>query len=206
MKKRRFAGIFVLLALTMMLFAASAEAATTKQKAMAAYKSFLAKNVIQRNARGAITNSTTAVSKFAIVYFNNDGIPDLLVENSGYYYEPFIYTYKSGKMVSIPSEDPVLQKMLTHYYKKKSCLMFRYESNGYPSSVNYSYFSLKSGKLTFRLEKRQKSGVTTYYGNTFNQISKGLFTKRRKAIVGTRSAAKITWRENSAANRKKYCK
>lgn len=218
---RKMAAAMVLCVVVLCAFSGTVHAASTKSKALAAYKKYLADNVVQRNSRGAIMNSTTCASRFAIIYLNNDSIPELVVERAGLLYSPYVYTYKNGKMTAVEGTMVSASAHLEGYYKKKGCLVLGDESNGYPYHGFSSYYlTLKSGKLSAKLKKQylgtakkvvegpnyyynKKSGVNTY---PEKKISRATFNKKLKDIVGSRKITKIKLLDNTAANRKKACK
>ena len=218
---RKMAAAMVLCVLVLCAFSGTVHAASTKSKALAAYKKYLAANMVQRNSRGAITNSTTCASRFAIIYLNNDSVPELFVERAGLLFSPFVYTYKNGKLTAIEGTMVSPSAHVEGYYKKKGCLVVGDESNGYPyHSFSTYYLALKSGDLTAKLKKQylgtvkkvvegpnyyfnKKSGVNTY---PEKKISKTTFNKKLKSIVGSRKMTKIKLLDNTEANRKKACK
>lgn len=79
--------------------------------------------------------------KYSLVYFNNDDVPELVVDLPNYWLT--IYTFKNGKTVNMAEDDG----------------MFAYGTGGL---VGYSYAS-KKGVMTSSSHDNEKYGYTSYY-------------------------------------------
>ena len=220
---RKKTAVIVLILVMTLLTAGSmtAHAAGSKKKALAAYKTFLEQNMVQRNARGAITNASTAITRFAIIYLDKNSVPELIVEKSGLMMSPFVYTWKNGKMTALSSSNFSASETVYGYYKKKGCLVMSYESNGYPYHSFINDYAVIKGKKLIRRLRKQYLGTASkavegpnYSYNSKNttdsspskKITKSSFNSKLKKIVGSKKMVKIKLVENTAGNRNAKCK
>lgn len=199
-QKNMKAGKCIILLLMMLAFVmlpVNAQAASKKAKALKAYGSYMA--------------GMESGSKFAVLYLNNDSVPELIyaVPNQFIYR---IYTWKSGKMKRVLnwnySQNPSNGYDIKQYYKKKGVIV----ADGYTGAVGMEakYYFIYNGK-----KYKEKLCKTIYFGNTsymkkqgsgMKSISASQFKKLLKNAVGSKKATKIKFYSNSAANRAKYLK
>lgn len=203
MKKK--SGITMLLLLLVMLFTLSitvtASAASYKTKAIKAYKTFLAKSKIRVNNGYGNESLSTSKLKFALVYLDNDTIPELIAYDlhGGTWYRHFIFAYKKGKVKQISQMNS--NYFAVKYYKKKGVLCCQ-QCDG---KNEYYYVRVKGTKRTDILYKRGSK----YYkcvGYNRKSVTKSKFNSLLKKYVGSTKTTKIRYYKNTAANRKKYLK
>lgn len=165
-------------------------AASQKQKALKAYDKFMA--------------SQGSNVRFAIVYIDNDSVPELIRKCNGSF-GLRVYTYKNNRVTGLYStweNDDYSETTAFAYYPKKS--LFRIRS-GLMFDC-YDYYTLKNGQETIVLGYNQ---IGEYYrfnkGDKYNRtdISKKEFQKRLKKLVGNKKLTTCTYYKNTSANRKK---
>ena len=188
MKKRTRMSFLLLTLILLFAFSGTATAASTKSKAMKAYKSELA--AIQKQAKPGKTY-------FAIIYLDNDSIPEVVTYSSlgG---KPRILTYYKGKVKDYFS--PANTKY-TYYYKKKAVLREKafYKDFNY---FSYDKVKLSTGKITYFTYYMDGK----YYNSNEKKITKAKSQELLKKRVGSTKATKIKYHKNTAANRKTYLK
>lgn len=81
--------------------------ASTKTAAKKAYKNYMGEN---------------GITDYALIYFDNDSVPELLVDDMG---ELSLFTYKNKKVT--PYKNSVIERRfeVIGYYKKQGCLVQR---------------------------------------------------------------------------------
>lgn len=206
MKRKKNLRNLLLLAvlLVLALEPMNAQAASQKTKALKAYKSFLKKSTVKLNGRSCKLSN----AKFAVVYIDNNSVPELLVET---YYKigndkismNALYTYKNNKMVQLFSVNNGLAYSRCYYYKKTG-IFHRYISHG--DYQSYYYYRLSGKKMTRKLAEEWEAGKTTYYKNSGKKITKSKFNKELKTLTRSKKVESITLRKNTASNRSKYLK
>lgn len=191
----------VILAVVTALLLASgvqAQAATTKTKAMNAYNKLLSQKTLTWTGNQKIP---TSKCKFAVIYVDNNSVPELFVDASnaglnhvsGYYR---LYTYYNGKVKEVCTVRDAFG-----YYKKKGV----FETATLLHGEYVTYYKLASGKSSVKL--RSESYYTTnYYDGAGKKISKTTFDKRLKSLIGSSKQSSITCKANTKANRTKYLK
>ena len=159
---------------------------------------------------------------FSLAYIDNDNIPELIVQRpeKNYCACAWVYTFKDGKAVpvSFTKRRRVYGAMnsITGYYKKKGVFCNRFINGGEDSADSTDYLTLKKGKVNDLSISEDENG--NYYvssmekndeGESYvvgNPTTKADFRKRLKKLTGGGKMTKITYRANTAANRKKYLK
>ncbi len=188
-----FFGIFCLFLL--LIPAGRAEAASTKTKAIKAYKTFLKK---EQTAQGSSASS----KEFSLAYVDNNSVPEL-------FYDGVLYTYKGGKVVTLL--EPTGSEKISGYYKKKGIVTVIYAHTQHTYTI---YYKIKGKKATevlrYQWDISSESNwtpVETYLYKS-NTVTESVFNARLKKLVGSK---KIKYFEdsahtNTASNRKKYLK
>ena len=188
MKKKTRITILLTTLLLLFAFAMPASAASTKTKALKAYRKFLEKE-----------KDNLFYQYFGIAYINNDSVPELVTYGLGG--KPTICYYKNGKVKNLMS---AANCYYSHYYKKKGVV----KQTAYPyRSEEWDYY----GYVKVNLAKNKWSILSGYsdgkYENSkYKTISKKQFKNILKKAVGKTKATKIKYYKNTAANRKKYLK
>lgn len=179
----------------------SAHAASTKAKAIKAYKQFLEK--------------TDSKYSFSTIYLDKDSVPELLVHeylvNVGY-----VYTYKNGKVVQAGGTG----KAPVYYYKKKGIITSGWQfSGGSSGETATAYYQLKGKKLNLVLADVKKAALVnkewttvaeyrqyTNASGAYTKTEKKAFNKALKKLTGSRQKVRIKYYQNTAANRKTHVK
>lgn len=212
-------GILSLMMAMMLLPTMGAQAASAKSKAMKAYKKMLSQQTIDWSGDGSYMPSLNN-SKFGLAYINNDGIPELVVENpntnsaSGF---GRLYTWKNGKVVEIARfrnmehVDELTDTYPFAYYKKTG--IFKYCNinfgNAYETflkltgtktkNVNLYHFALASELWKIEHYSIDKSTGTQV-------ITRAQFNKKLKKLVGSQKATPLKFHKNTKKNRSKCLK
>ena len=187
--KNKIVRVLGLLLIFMLVFtvipAMPGEAASTKSKAISAYKKKL---------------------KFAIAYINNDNVPELILEDKNYGYG--VWAYKGGKVKCVLWGDTYYSPY--GYYRKKGI----YEDIAWSEGTPFTkcFYQFKNGKMTGKLHKfvyEQGRPEADYYQISSSsrypkEISKAVFKKKLKSYVGNTKVTKLSLKSNTSSNRKKY--
>lgn len=213
MKKKTRITILLTTLLLLFAFAMPASAASTKSKALKAYKKLLAQKEITfvKSIDGTTTKESfpTSKMKFALVYLDNNTVPELVIDNLDnipimYYGEigfscfgNAVFTYKGGKLKQL--DVYTSNWRLTKVYKKKGV----FYSNNTHHKKEAIYYYIKGTKT---IDIGYFSPVMYYKNGAFKPIKKSAFQKLLKKYVGSTKATKIKYYKNTAANRKKYLK
>ena len=205
---QQFIGLLLALVMVLALIPpVKSEAASTKSKALSAYKKLLSKSTVavipkgkkvcDRNDNYVTYNSSKRSNvKFTIAYIDNDNVPELILYDYKYGYG--VWRYKSGKVQCVLWGDTY--DVPYGYYKKKGIYVETAYSEGTPYTRCYSQY--KNGKMKLKLsvfvwyedsEDPDESTPEYYIGNTYNgtQVSKTTFNKRLKSYVGGTKITKI---------------
>lgn len=144
-------------------------AASTKGKALKAYKAFLEKYQPKYTTRYSsfdhknhkvLSNSSEAVLSFSIIYLDNDNIPEMIVNKSSSGKDE-LFTYNNNKVVLMNNNALGLRNYVKGYYKKKGIIEFEYESNGWPEhSITETYCSKNGNSLITKLKVQKNVNVS----------------------------------------------
>ena len=218
MKKKTRITILLTTLLLLFAFAMPASAASTKSKALKAYKKLLAQKEITFVDRWHTKASfPTSKMKFALVYLDNNTVPELVIDNLDnipimWYGEigfsdfgNAVFTYKGGKLKQLDVYNSNWR--FTKVYKKKGV----FYSNNTHHKKEAIYYYIKGTKTidigSFENGKYYNRENGKYYKNgAIKPIKKSAFQKLLKKYVGSTKATKIKYYKNTAANRKKYLK
>lgn len=182
------------------------EAASSKAKALIAYKSMLsskAKLMKYTCYEKEYMNLKKDVT-FALAYINNDSVPELILN---VYDTQYLFTYKGGKLKKVGESFLQWHSAPTFVYYRKTGVFRSVEF--FDDSSWQNFYTLKNGKQS-RIVGKELAGskVVKYYaGANGKKISKASFSKLLKNKVKNTKATTIkVYRLNTAANRKKYLK
>lgn len=175
-----------------------AQAATAKTKALNAYNKLLSQKTLKWSDKVTVS---TSKCKFAVIYVDNNSVPELFVDGSsaslnhatGFYK---LYTYYNGKV-----KDVCTIRDGFSYYKKKGVFVTAAVLHG----EYLSYYKLASGKASLKL-RSDTYYTTTYYDGAGKKISKTTFDNRLKSLKGSLKPTSMTCKKNTKANRTKYLK
>lgn len=185
------------------------EAASSKSKAIKAYKAFLSQKTIPWGTDSYYTAVPTKNCSFALVYIDKNSVPELVVKNlhdithiAGF---GVVFTYKNGKV------QPVSNIQLDgkfYYYKKKGIYAGSYLSSGV---LSYSYCKMSGLKSVAKLAERKDTftGKKSYYkanSGSGKVISKSKFNSSLKKLVGSAKRSTAKFYRNTKKNRTKYLK
>lgn len=177
-----------------------AQAASTKDKALAAYNKLLS----QKTLKWSNTNDfsvTTSKCKFALLYVDNNSVPELFIDAggagtnhvSGFYK---LYTFYNGKVKELCTIRDSFG-----YYKRKGV----FTTATYLHGEYVSYYAFYSGKASLRL-RSESYYTTSYYDRYGKKISKTTFDKKLRSAIGTSKPTAFTCKPNTKTNRTKYLK
>ena len=208
---------------SMIVPAASGHAITARQKALNAYKTMLSKSKVDIYGNGRYYNAyngtaeapgktyrPTASSKvqFATAYINNDTIPELIVrtKTTSRQYLWAIYTYKSGKIVKVTTGGDYTEVLLGYYQRTG---LFKRK---FVTDVTCEYHDKISGKkaypsfykVTFRRSGKSYRYCYVYVNGVERKKSYSAYCSALKKATGGKPFKKFNYRQNTAANRKKY--
>lgn len=220
MKKRHYYFMTVILLLTIamgiILPARKVEAASTRKKAMKAYKKMLSKSVLKTHVEGTPKIKTSKL-EFGTAYIDNNNVPELVVrrrDKKGFYMatDILIYTYYKGKVrqLSFSYGNGIQDDGGSDYYKKpcyykKTGVIFSSEQYG-----EQIYWKLSKGKIKacgpwYTHKDFSEEGVDEYY-NGDNRISGSEFISLVRKVTRNKKASYFKFRKNTSKNRKKYLK
>mgnify|MGYP002709181887 CR=1 FL=1 len=179
-----------------------AMAASKKKQALKAYAAMLEK---KENKTGNYN-----FDKFALAYIDGDSVPELIYGDYG----NTVYTYKNAKVQQLYSPGT---SYVAGYYKKKGVVCVTYaHGNAYGDLLeSYWYYKYSKGKFVQKLSKYKNSSwkngkkiasSVTYWNVKEKKISKSLFQRQLKKLVGTKKMSKFKFYKNTSANRQKYLK
>lgn len=217
-------ALLIALAFAMLVPPVNGMAATQKQKALNAYKNYLAKSRIILAGEKVRSSET----KFALAQIDNDnyGIPELIVQkklpgvNRGAF---AVFTYSNGRIVRVMNGNDY--EGFLGYYSKTGVIRTRdYPPMG--KNISYKeYFSCLSGTKTItRLRKdhsinpmndkpcyyyfagKYDRTKTTNRDGRLNTTSRSGFATSLKKITKSKTVVKFRFYSNTSGNRSKYCK
>ncbi|MCD7744179.1 MAG: hypothetical protein LUI13_02620 [Lachnospiraceae bacterium] len=211
----RFGTLCVLFCALLLFLPVRAEAASSKTKALKAYKKFLAQSTMTWG-EGSSTTVTLSKCRFAVVYLDKNSVPELIlyagsnsVDGSDGSY--LIYTYKNGRVTFVARAWESFS-----YYKKKGVYLTSHRWNGYyytfssatavrrfsVTDETVSYYDI-NGDGEYSLVYKRFADATDSTGTV---ISKSAFNSQLKSLIGSKKLTTPKFRKNTAANRKKYLK
>lgn len=186
--------------LTMLLCLSNAEvqAASAQDKALSAYNKLLSQKTLTWSKNLKVP---TSKCKFALLYVDNNSIPELFIDAggagtnhvSGFYK---LYTFYNGKVKEVCTIRDSFS-----YYRKKG--VFRTAT--YLHGEYISYYAFYSGKASLRL-RSESYYSSSYYDRYGKKISKTAFNKKLKSAIGTSKPTSFTCKPNTKTNRTKYLK
>ena len=209
--------MLILTLVVAMIPAVSGEAASTKSKALAAYKKKLSKSTVTVLPRGkkvididdnyvTYKSSKKVNVKFALAYIDNNNVPELILQDDHYGYG--VWAYRHGKVTCVHWEDSYGDPY--GYYRKKGIYEDKTYTEGSPFYKHF--YKYKSGKMTQKLGKfvfQEGEPEAEYYihsGSSSREVSKSTFRKKLKSYVGSTKVTKFKMHKNTSKNRKKYLK
>ncbi len=214
MKKKISRIVFqgLLLGLLILVSASPVSAATQKAKAMKAYREFLSQKKIALSVMFGEDNASAkfpaAKMKFALIYLDRNSIPELVIDNSanntGNFYSPFgsaIFAWEDGEVKQLFILDTNYK--IRKYYKKKGVLTL---ANQARSSLTVTARIRDEEDTVIAVKDKTKYYGPDYFTGKSKKISKAAYRKLLKSAVGKTKSKKITYRDNTEANRKKYLK
>lgn len=178
-----------------------AEAASKKTKALKAYNKLLASDSIRWNDDGMTSNP--ADCSFALVYIDNNNVPELVIDCGGPLLQYAVYTYKKGKAQYVTNTGRGFG-----YYKKKGVFTGNATGMGYFCEM---YYKLSSGKSVRKFAFELIDGSETRYHKYQSEqksitISKAKFNRQLKKLVGSTKVKTVIFHNNNTINRTKYLK
>ncbi len=183
--------------------------------AQAASKVTLAKQAYKASLLSYPAHSADA--GFALIYVDNDNVPELAISDTS------IYGYGSlSRFVRGTSTTPYYQGTgwttkvgetcrLDYYYPKKNMLVGTYVHASRFEVAEWHYYLKAKGnrcteKLSYVITGSGKKKVKFYYNEKGKKISKSKFNKQLKKLVGNQKPKKIKYYRITKKNIAKYCK
>lgn len=217
-------ALLIALAVAMIVPPVNGMAATQKQKALNAYRKYLAQSQIILAGEKVRSSET----KFALAQINNDkdGIPELIVQkklpgvNRGAF---AVFTYSNGRIVRVMNGNDY--EGFLGYYSKTGVIRTRdYSPMGRNNSYK-EYFSCLSGTKTITKLRKEHSinprndkpcyyyfagrydrTKTTNRDGMLTKTSRSKFAASLKSITKSKTVIKFKFYSNTSGNRSKYCK
>ena len=166
--------------------------ASTKTAAKKAYKNYMGEN---------------GITDYALIYFDNDSVPELLVDDMG---ELSLFTYKNKKVT--PYKNSVIERRfeVIGYYKKQGCLVQRRTTRDESTATYMTTYWTASGtaiynKLqSYTVEETEGEVASTQY--TWNKkkstdpymgkktLSEKKWNQKLKKITAGKNRTKISWK------------
>ena len=200
--------VCIVLGMICMVFPAQIQAASTKTKALKAYKKFLSRNITWD---GEMKESVSPEScEFALVYIDKDSVPELVVfsdEVAAMAGSGQLYAYKNGKVRRVEG----LYSNFS-YYKKAGVFS---DVFGRAEFAETTYYTYAKGKSQSRLAKWDETTwasdkpTSHYYKiqkGKDKEINKKTYKKELKKLVKSKKASIPKYYRNTAANRNKVLK
>lgn len=165
------------------------EAASSKAKALIAYKSMLsseAKLMKYTCYEKEYMNLKKDVT-FALAYINNDSVPELILN---VYDTQYLFTYKNGKLTKVGEYFLQWHGAPSFVYYRKTGVFRAVEF--YHDSSWQDFYILKNGKQSHIVGKWHAGNKVVYYaGANGKKISKASFSKLLKNKVKNTKATTI---------------
>lgn len=211
-------GLLIVLSICMLVPPQAGIAASKKQNALKAYEKWLTKSTVYIIPKGKKYWNTDSNSeycepykgikssrvKFAIIYLDNDNIPEMVVYDRKNCWA--LFTYRGGKVVRL-DYDAVGHVAIQYHrkvgvYKKDQVFLPMYE---------IEVVAKKSGKYKTIFEKTYNSLTNVNPLHYFNRIKNKELTAKQytagvKKLTKGVKQTKIVYRANTKQNRKKYLK
>ncbi len=201
-RRKTFRWIVLLVMAFSILAGSQTVHASTKKKAITAYRQFLA--------------DKPASAYFSVIYLDKNAVPELLYnEEPGFYKYSDMYTYKKGSIRLLSNDVSQAWK----YVKKTGVIIGSNSySDGMNRNVNKDYHKMKGLKITFRTRFTQHSEWDSaahaysrnkgnfYYNAKWNTISKKKYKNIVKKLKGSKKELLIKWYKNTEYNRNKNIK
>lgn len=194
-------------------------ALTQKQRALNAYKQFLAKSNVSVLAPGQrclecgrpykYTPTRASLVSFGLAYIDNDNIPELILKtdndySSGSHKVTAIFTYVNGKIKRVKSLNNDYAQFNGYYYKTGCFKWTQLDEGGYKEEY---FYTLKNGNYQARLWKSSNSyGLwpTEYYkfvNTKKSKISGSAFLSAYKSVTASKKITYVKFYKDTAANR-----
>ena len=216
-------AMLIVLVFAMLAPSTNVMAATQRQKAITAYKRYLAQNKI--TLAGEMVKSSETI--FALSYIDNNNIPELVVQKrlQGTNHGAFaVFTYTNGKIIRVMNGN--IYEGFRGYYAKTGVIKTRdYPPMG--KGIKYTeFFSRLEGVKTITLLTRNhslgihdepycyyrtgrydrtKTAIREDYGD-LKPATASKFYKLLKEVTKSKKMTAFKFYNNTSANRKKYCK
>jgi hypothetical protein len=198
MKKKSYLNgiVIVFLFLLCLTAAVPVQAASKSTQAKRAYNTFLSKTKI----KWGTTYYPTSKLQFSCADLNNDGIPELIVQNNNAYAAAGtqkIYTYYNGKVKLIWTAGNCIS--ISRYYPSKKILI----AGGGRQGAGYTYYyRITAGKATLLGEMNVSLSSMKYrYFWNKKAVSEKTYNANIKKAVGSASSKTIKFVTNTKKNR-----
>ena len=210
-------SLLLVLSIVMLVPALTGYAVTPRQKAMNAYKKWLSGSKICVLPKGTeltlydnkyYYSTPASKTQFAIMYVNNDDIPEMVVQTKDGKNTYFgVFTYKNGKVTRLTSFS--FFATITKYYKKKGLFLSEMPTFGYPNTNRYYYMHPsqtfeKFEVVTFR--GGSKDCMENYLSGKYKSMSFKDMKARITAFTKGVRPTKVVYYANTAANRNRILK
>lgn len=218
---KRFRAFFLLLlCLTLVIPRIDSNAATPRQQAMKAYKTWLGRNTVrvigtEGPLNGYYLTSFTSKKKyspdkasdvkFALASIDGDSIPELIISVKKDNRPLFgILTYKNGRITRVYSSNGLTS--FGGYFFKTGYFNMTTSEPAYKKSLYCKLDKTSMKTMYYQSYKRKLGDLDMYYGPNGAYLSKSQYTKQVRSATQGKAKTALVLHQNTAANRNKFLK
>ena len=217
---KRFRAFFLLLlCLTLVIPRIDSNAATPRQQAMKAYKTWLGRNTVRVigtegplngyyltsfNSKKKYSPDKASNVKFALASIDGDSIPELIISVKKDNRPLFgILTYKNGRITRVYSSNGLTS--FGGYFFKTGYFNMTTSEPAYKKSL-YCKLSGTSMKTMYYESYKRRLGDLDMYYSPNGMLSKNQYTKQVRSATQGKAKTALVLHQNTAANRNKFLK
>ena len=218
---KRFRAFFLLLlCLTLVIPRIDSNAAATpRQQAMKAYKTWLGRNTVRVigtegplngyyltsfNSKKKYSPDNASNVKFALASIDGDSIPELIISVKKDNRPLFgILTYKNGRITRVYSSNGLTS--FGGYFFKTGYFNMTTSEPAYKKSLYCKLSGTSIKTMYYQSYKRKLGDLDMYYG-TSGMLSKSQYTNRVRSATQGKAKTALVLHQNTAANRNKFLK
>ena len=213
---KRFRAFFLLLlCLTLVIPRIDSNAAATpRQQAMKAYKTWLGRNTVcvlngyyltSFNSKKKYSPDNASNVKFALASIDGDSIPELIISVKKDNRPLFgILTYKNGRITRVYSSNGLTS--FGGYFFKTGYFNMTTSEPAYKKSLYCKLSGTSIKTMYYQSYKRKLGDLDMYYGTGGKLLSKSQYTNRVRSATQGKAKTALVLHQNTAANRNKFLK